>query len=88
MTKELGTFQFALVVILLTISHTMIMSKLHRMEASYTETITAYTPEDIIYLEGKHVFSESGRYDIQCSTRSHALDVFEELTVSHVNNQQ
>lgn len=63
---------------ILTVFNFLLISKVHE---GRTELITAYTQDDIIYLQGTHVTCESGRCDIQCETRNRAIEIFENLTV-------
>lgn len=54
----------------------------HLNEATQ-DTITVYTTEDILYLRGKTITSESGIYDIELSSRNVAVDLLDEITASH-----
>jgi len=77
----LGTFTSAMICIVFVFCATTLYNII-----LHNETVTVYTTEDIIYLEGNKITSESGIYDMDLPTRSVAIDIFEEITASHARS--
>lgn len=49
-----------------------------------TELIGSYVSDDIYYIKGNRVSSESGLIDSLCKSRTQAIDYFEDVTVRNV----
>lgn len=48
------------------------------------ELISTYNYGNIIYLQGKHVFTEGGDYDTVFQTRPEAVEFFEDISVTYM----
>lgn len=73
-------------IIMVMVLQVVIYRSIIKLENITQETITVYTTDDILYLQGTSIFSESGIYDADYNTRTIALDIFENITSSHANS--
>jgi hypothetical protein len=55
-------------------------------DLKHNETISVYTVEDIYYLEGNHLGTESGRLELDFSTRNQAVNFLEYITSEDANS--